>query len=207
MDEHLSWKHNINNILNKISKSIYVINKVKHFLPQHILRTLYFSLVHSHIMYGIHAWGNADFVNKILLLQKRAVRIITNKSYRAHTDPLFKSCKILKIEHIYQLQSLLFMHDLQNNRLPLSFHNYANLNNRIRERTTRQDHLFHTERPRTNFSAKLPNQTFPRIWNVQPKNILQIENRKLFQKQCMESFLSHYQVTVRCNNRHCRDCQ
>ena len=36
-------------------------------------------------------------LNRILLLQKRVVRTLTNSDYRAHSDPLFKQLKILDI--------------------------------------------------------------------------------------------------------------
>ena len=45
------------------------------------------------------------------ILQKRAVRIINNKRYRSHTDPIFKSENILKIADIHKLHVSLFMYD------------------------------------------------------------------------------------------------
>ena len=39
---------------------MFVINQVKHLLPYDSMKTLYFSLVHPHILYGILAWGNAN---------------------------------------------------------------------------------------------------------------------------------------------------
>ena len=39
-------------------------------------------------------------------LQKRAVPIITNSSYNAHTDPLFKKVDLLKVKDIFQLNVL-----------------------------------------------------------------------------------------------------
>ena len=74
--------------------------------------------------YGIHAWGNASSIAKLFVLQKRAIRIINNKKYRTHTEPLFKSENILKITDLYKLHVSLFMFDLQNEALPLSFQTY-----------------------------------------------------------------------------------
>ena len=44
----------------KIAKAIFAINKVKHFLPHIALRSLYLTLVQSHIIYGIRLWGNGN---------------------------------------------------------------------------------------------------------------------------------------------------
>ena len=55
IDEHLTWKHHIQHINNKISRSLFVINKIENFLPKSTLQTLYFSLIYSQILYGITA--------------------------------------------------------------------------------------------------------------------------------------------------------
>ena len=39
------------------------------------------------------------------------MRIISNATYNSHTDPLFKSCEILKLEDLYLQQSLWFVFD------------------------------------------------------------------------------------------------
>ena len=44
LDETLSWKFHIQNVCSKISRSNYIINKVKNILPKSSLRTLYSSL-------------------------------------------------------------------------------------------------------------------------------------------------------------------
>ena len=53
IDEHLTWSKHIAAITSKISKSLFVINRVKYVLPHYALKTLYFSLVQSHLQYGI----------------------------------------------------------------------------------------------------------------------------------------------------------
>ena len=44
-------------------------------LPYAALRSLYFSLIHSRLQYGIEAWGNSNSIHKLLRVQKRAVRV------------------------------------------------------------------------------------------------------------------------------------
>jgi hypothetical protein len=39
------------------------MTQAKVFLPKESLRTLYFSLINSHIVYGILAWGNAKLTS------------------------------------------------------------------------------------------------------------------------------------------------
>ena len=59
-------------------------------LPHETLKSIYLTLIHSHFIYGITAWGDFTTTNKLYLLQKKALRLINNKAYASHTDPLFK---------------------------------------------------------------------------------------------------------------------
>ena len=83
-----TWSKHIAAITSKISKSLFAINKVKYILTHYALKTLYFSLVQSHLQYGIQAWGNASTISKLTVLQKHAIAIINQINYRGH--PLFK---------------------------------------------------------------------------------------------------------------------
>ena len=63
--------------------------------------------------YGITAWGNADknIIKPAILLQKRAICVINNAPYNSHTDPKFKKSGILKLNDLFDYQSLLFISD------------------------------------------------------------------------------------------------
>ena len=128
LDTHLTWKRHIERISAKISSAIFAINRARNFLSKHALRCLYFALVHSHLTYGIHAWGNSMTIKKIITLQKRAIRTINKVCYRSHTEPLFKSNQILKFEDMYTMQISLFVYDLNNDLLPKSFRNVLSQN-------------------------------------------------------------------------------
>ena len=105
----------------KLASSIYIINKVKHEIPYIALKTLYYSLFHSHITYCISVWGSSELIKKITIIQKKIIRIIHNKPFRSHTGMLFKLSEILKVTDIYKLQCALFVHDYMHNKLPISF--------------------------------------------------------------------------------------
>ena len=48
-------------------------------------------------------------LRRLVLLQKRTVRVISKKGFDAQTDPLFKNLKILKFEDIYSLHLWKFL--------------------------------------------------------------------------------------------------
>ena len=93
IDENLIWKYHLSHINKKVSRALFSLKQIKYFLPKQCLKTLYYSLIHSHLSYGILVWGNASqpALRQTTLLQKRAIRLINNAKYNSHTDPLFRS--------------------------------------------------------------------------------------------------------------------
>ena len=121
INKHLNWNSHISKIAVKISKTIGVLNKLKHVLPPHILKNIYLSLIQCHLNYGILAWGHET--KRIFQLQKKAVRTITASNYIAHTDPIFINLDLLKVNDVYKLQQIKLYYKSINSQLPSYFHN------------------------------------------------------------------------------------
>jgi len=176
LDENISLSFHINSLIGKLSRSIYVLNKTKNFLPKNILRTLYFSTFHSHLTYcpTIIGCSSNSLQDKIFKLQKKAVRIITNSQYRAHTDPIFKSLKILPFPKLVEFSKLTLMHSIHYKLSPPSLHNLfeTNLSRNIPYQLRNEQEYFI---PRVNFST-LKNfhfNSFPSLWNSYGPNKFQ----------------------------------
>ena len=86
-------------------------------LPKQILTTIYNSLINPYLHYCILTWGTNT--ERLLILQKRAVRNITNSHFLAHTENLIRDLKILKDDDIYKQHQLTFYHKFINNNLPI----------------------------------------------------------------------------------------
>ena len=86
LDEYLNWVVHRDHVCLKISRMNGALNRLKHHFPQTVLMILYNTLIFPHITYSILLWGakvNKD--HKMHLLQKKSVRLITNKHYIAHS--------------------------------------------------------------------------------------------------------------------------
>ena len=62
-----------------------------------------------HLNYCILSWGFQ--CQEMYLLQKRAIRNIEKAGYRAHTEPIFKSLNLIKVQDIMlhaQISFLIF---------------------------------------------------------------------------------------------------
>ena len=75
IDKYISWKYHTEMLSNNISKYCGVLSQLKNYLPLFILRTLYFSMVYSHLSNSLLTWGFDS--NRIVKVQQRRVRIIT----------------------------------------------------------------------------------------------------------------------------------
>ena len=130
IDSTLSCKHHILNISKEISRAIGIMYKLRPFLPLKVMRNVYYSLVYSHIIYAIEAWGSAfkTELEKILVLQKRAMRLMTfNDAYPTvygpliSSEPIFSKLETLKISDVYKYQVSKFIFKHINNIAPYTF--------------------------------------------------------------------------------------
>ena len=130
INNHLTWSTHIGIVANKLSKIIGILKRLRYVYPEQVLLQIYNSLFMAHINYGLLVWGvDTDIIFK---LQKKAVRIITGNYYIAHSEPIFKSLELLKIDYIYKLKILKFYYNLTNYCLPDYFNNYLDIiNNKL----------------------------------------------------------------------------
>ena len=125
IDEGLSWKRHTDVVKNKISKVVGVSYRLNNIFPRYILQTLYNSLIALYINYGLLLWDAES--NRVELLQKRTIRLVTNSSYTAHTTPLFVELGLLKVQDIFKLKLLKCYYKLSYNLLPQYVQSYRNV--------------------------------------------------------------------------------
>ena len=78
IDSNLSKKYRREFICYKVSRSLGIIANIRQYIPRRLFLQIYNSLIVPYLTYGICAWGNCSskYQEKILLLQKRAFRLI-----------------------------------------------------------------------------------------------------------------------------------
>ena len=111
IDLALNFQYHIKQISNKIARSMYTIQSVNNMLTPDALKSLYYALVHSHLVYGIQIWSVAsqNSLNQLIVYIKKCVRIITQAKYRSHTEPLFQKTETLRLQDMIVYFKLLFM--------------------------------------------------------------------------------------------------
>ena len=125
IDKKLTWKKHINYIKGKVARGIGILTKARSLLNTKALKTLYHSFIYPYFSYCNHVWGcvKNKVLEKLIRLQKRAVKIITFSKYRDSPDPLFEKNGILKLTDINIYSYGKFMYNWYHKKLPTSFNN------------------------------------------------------------------------------------
>ena len=193
LDEHLSWKSQIQNVARKVSKSVGIY-KSSFCLNKTSLCTLYCSLVYPYLHYRASAWGSIYQSNlkRLINLQKRVIRIVSRNSFDAHANPVFVSLRILKFEDIIKLQIGKVMYLYKNGLLSNSFHDMFLLNCDVQSCNTRSKNSFRLPYSRTNnvrkFSLRFQG---PKIFNSISPEIQNASSTALCNSKFIFSWYKH----------------
>ena len=112
LDDKLSWEGQRAHVYQKAAAGTFMLARLKRTVPHRIRLMIYNSLVRPYFEYCIEVWGcsKASDLKVFFKLQKMCVRHISGAGYRSHTDPLFASNKILKIEDLVKYKLLTLAH-------------------------------------------------------------------------------------------------
>ena len=96
ISDTLTWKDHINKLAKKIAKFIGVMNRLKYQLDKTTLLLIYNSFVLPHFYFSVLAWGFES--ERLLKLQKKAIRTIHRAKYNAHIKLLIKESSLLDLK-------------------------------------------------------------------------------------------------------------
>jgi len=173
IDKHLKWNDHCKSLCSRLASSLYILRNVKHTLPTKIMKTLYYSFFYSHLQYGVLLWGSSasvENINRLRIMQKKAIRLVKNAKYNDHTSPLCKELKILNIDDIIEIEHAKYMYKFNHNILPLELTKFLKRGNEIHGYATRQENPISVKR---NF-APLDHSFLtkaPAVWKKISKNV------------------------------------
>jgi len=87
----LKFEQHIAYMTKKLSKANGIMAKLHHDLPKNVLIDVYYTLFHSHLLYGILTWGStySTLIKKLQTLQNRAIRIIESKEWITKVNDVY----------------------------------------------------------------------------------------------------------------------
>ena len=194
IDSHLSWHDHIDYVCDKVSKSINIMTKVKRYLGNKSLTSIYYSLIYPYLIYGCLLWGNNydNPLSQLIRLQNKAVRIINDVPLRDHITPHYVNLGLLKFRDIVKMYTCLFMYEYVCENKPCNFsiplvleqHNYS-----TRSASNQKLHLPHS---RINIRKFCPTVIGKYYWNDLPLFIRDNSSKVLFKKALFKYYFAQY---------------
>ena len=119
-------------------------------------------------------------MTKFFCCKKKTLRIISSADYLAHTDPLFKQNKILKIHDLFTFYGGIFaFKQNQNSNLPARQHYH---DTRGRNQALPAFNRLHSTQRSLSY-------VIPSIWNSIPNNIKNVNNLAKFKNELNDYLL------------------
>ena len=176
---------------------------------------MYYALFHCHLVYAIEIWSCASWsnINELYLKQKAAIRIISNSTYNAHTQPLFKKLKILPLNLMVDFFKIKFMQTVIQKTAPISFHDIWQSNREKRlldnpgyDFSLRDDNDLFVPFARTLICERFPLTNLPKLWNTLSPDLSIIRNPVEFDLKLKEYFSRQLPDIFTCSRLLCPSC-
>ena len=121
---------NTNSLCSKLSCANGIISKLRHFVPLSTLLQIYHALFFSHLNYACQIWGQKHNYNveRVFILQKRCLRIMTFSDYIAPSSEIFSRLSLLKISDHIRYLNISLAHRILTGFTPTRLKNLFSLN-------------------------------------------------------------------------------
>jgi len=188
LDGVLSWKKHIDQLTSKLCSACYVLRNIREVLSRVILKTVYFTHIHTLLSYGIIFWGSSSYAKKIFMIQKKSIRITTNSKPTDSCRHHFINLEIMMMyaQYIYSLM----VHTVKN------LHLYE-FNNEIHEYRTRYNNTLHLPNANLKRYKDGPHFSAIKIYNHFPEYIQDLKGDLKRFKKTLKGYLcwhSYYSI-------------
>lgn len=172
LDTHINWKPHIQKLSTKLSSFIYALRQLKIVTDFNTALSAYYAYAQSRLAYGIILWGNSTDVDKIFILQKKCIRILTGISNFDSCRPHFKKHSILTLTCLYILECCKFVRKQKHLFSPINTNKRNNRTQNQLQTHFSKLHLIHTG----------PHLMVIKIYNNIPNYIKNVQNNIAFIK-------------------------
>jgi len=180
-ESDLRWKKQIEELAGKLSRSLFTLRSIMRTSTYQAALMCYYAVFHSYISYGIMVWGISPGIADILILQKRAVRVLSGAHPRDSCRELFVKNKLLTVIAVFIHTCVIYVHQnrdrFKNNN---TFHQYDTRNSN--QLCVEYHRVSRAQHSRNYWCIKLYNRLPAEVQNQQTlqfKNITKVILRKL----------------------------
>lgn len=115
LDPSLMWHNHVNKVLRKASPYVGLLRRLKPYLTTSLLWQMYYSYIHSHLIYLIPVWGWTSTQRMLSLqrIQNKSIKAIRGLPRLTSTMSLY-SPELLPVKKLPDYESILFIYKLVN---------------------------------------------------------------------------------------------
>ena len=152
IDEHLSFNEYVNTLKQKLNRANGILAKLRYYVTDDVLKTIYYAFFDSHLKYACHIRGQVQSktFDMIQCVQNKALRIISFKHFMEPSEPLYNQLKIYSLKNSIILNNSLFVFDNLTNNLPRVFDQFFKPFKELHNHNTRGSQQYLLNIPKTN---------------------------------------------------------
>ena len=194
IDHKFCWKEHIKKVQSKVAKNVAILYKLKYLLESNTLLVMYNTLILPYLMYCCEIWGNTykSRLSNIMLLQKKAIRVVAKVNYFCKSKPLFCSLKLLNVYDLVELRTILMIYNAYHNKLPTNVQKYFSFGMDVHSYNTRQAHNFSVIYRRTTIKSMCLTCVGVKLWNSMNKDMKECKSYCKFKRIYTNLLLDRY---------------
>ena len=171
---------------------------------------LYYTLIHSHLIYSAPVLASLthSLKNKLFIKQKKAIRIVCGKKSNSHTLPLFTRHNILPYPVLLKFYCIKFMWQYKCNKLPVAFSDIFPTRNPAADVNYdfRNINDFFVPLVRKSRLEKLPLFNYPKLWNSLDLEFKMSDHLNDILPDIRDSLMKEYTEENECSRPNCFIC-
>ena len=186
---NLTWKHHIEYTCKKLNVLTYFARLEKKIKKSSLIN-LHSSFAYPYLSYCNHIWGKnyPTSVEKLYLVQKKVIRIVTYSPYRAQTEPLCIANRILNVADINDYMIGIFMYNYMDGNVRNAFQNFFHINRNIHDYELRDADDIQVPYGRLDIRRFSIIIAGANLWNSLPVYVKNASTIHLF-KRCLKNYL------------------
>ena len=172
-DNYMLFDTHINEISNKITGTLFYINRVKHYFDKETRTILIQSLVLTVLDYCNTIWGttNTTLLSKTQKLQNFAIKVADGNARKFdHVTPIFRKMEWLNVMKTIQFNTAVTLYKQLNCHYPLNIIDLPTVNT-LTGSVTRQQNDLYVPRAVTQSGSRSLSVRGPSLWNLLPKEV------------------------------------
>ena len=191
LDYKVNWKRHIQYVRSKLSSACGIMYQLRNNITLSIAKTMYYGIAYPYLNYCNTTWSSANISHfqSLFSTQKRLLRLIMKRGRMTESNVLFSQLKFLKLNHIFEMNVLIFVFKSINNLIesPIQFNVRlaGPYNLRRREQLQVPNHT-------SKQAERFIDIKGAKLWNNTPENICNSRTIATFKRNLKKYYLESY---------------